>query len=174
MVTSISDRTPSRFFEHLRKRTRASNSREALLFIHGYNVSFKDAMRRAGQLGYDLAFDGLTMAYSWASRADARLYTFDEATMEDTIPRLTAFIKQVAERAEVRRLHIIAHSMGNRALVRALQGLSATSEALFPLNHVILAAPDIDAGVFRGIAKQMCAVAHQITMYASSNDVAIQ
>lgn len=174
MVAAVSERSPARFFAQLRHRTRASTRREALVFIHGYSVSFEAALRRAGQLAYDLAFDGPTIAYSWASRSDVRLYTYDEATIEDTIPRLTLFLKQVAQRAEVQRLHVIGHSMGNRALVRALQQLSASPEDPLSVNHVILTAPDIDAGVFKGIAAQMCAAAQQVTMYASSNDLAIQ
>jgi len=174
MVTAVSERAPERFFGQIRHRAQASTRREALVFIHGYNVSFEAALRRVGQLAYDLAFDGPAIAYSWASRADARLYTHDEATIEDTVPRLTTFIQEVAHRAEVQRLHIIAHSIGNRALVRALQQLSVNSTAPLFVNHVILTAPDIDAGVFRGIAAQMCTAARQVTMYASSNDLAIQ
>ena len=173
-VTAVSERSPARFFAQLRRRTQASTRHEALVFIHGYSVSFEAAVRRSAQLAYDLAFDGPAIAYSWASRADVRLYTYDEATIEDTIPRLTLFLREVARRADVQRLHIIAHSMGNRALVRALQQLSTSTDDPVLVNHVILTAPDIDAGVFKGIAAQMCAAAKQVTMYASSNDLAIQ
>jgi hypothetical protein len=31
---------------------------QILLFVHGYNVSFDNAVRRAGQIAYDLNFDG--------------------------------------------------------------------------------------------------------------------
>jgi esterase/lipase superfamily enzyme len=48
--------------------TRAkSNPDEALVFIHGFNNSFEDALRRAGQLAYDLRFDGPVFAFSWSS-----------------------------------------------------------------------------------------------------------
>jgi len=36
---------------------------QALVFVHGYNTSFDNAIRRAGQLAYDLGFDGPVFAF---------------------------------------------------------------------------------------------------------------
>jgi esterase/lipase superfamily enzyme len=36
---------------------------EALVFVHGYNVNFNDAVRRAAQIAYDLEFAGIPMVY---------------------------------------------------------------------------------------------------------------
>jgi esterase/lipase superfamily enzyme len=73
-------------------------------------------------------------------------------------------------------VHLMAHSMGNRALVRALAALPARrSDSGKPfVNHVVLTAPDIDAGVFRGIADAVKRAAISITLYASSNDQALR
>src|SRR5262245_12280183 len=38
---------------------------QALVLVHGYNVSFDNAIRRAGQLAYDLEFDGPVFVFSW-------------------------------------------------------------------------------------------------------------
>ncbi|MFX7906697.1 alpha/beta hydrolase, partial [Acinetobacter baumannii] len=53
----------------------AADLHDVLVFVHGYNVSFEDAARRAGQLAVDLKFGGRTLLYSWASAADAKQYT---------------------------------------------------------------------------------------------------
>lgn len=174
MVDRCNTRDPGRFFRQLQNRTMASAAKEAFVFVHGYNVSFDDALRRTGQMAYDLAFDGAPILYSWPSRADTALYLNDEATVETTITRLKGFIRDVLKRAQVERLHLIAHSMGSRSLVRALADLMVELAPEGPLlNHVILSAPDIDADVFKDIAKRITTSARQFTLYASSNDVAL-
>jgi tetratricopeptide (TPR) repeat protein len=38
---------------------------QALIFVHGYNMSFDNAARRAAQIAYDINFDGATFLFSW-------------------------------------------------------------------------------------------------------------
>jgi len=48
------------------------------------------------------------------------------------------------------------------------------TQASRPLfHHVVLTAPDIDAGVFKQLASTMKRVADHVTLYASSNDQAL-
>lgn len=49
----------------LSARIGASPREEALLFIHGYNNTFRDAARRTAQLAYDLDFQGAAMFFTW-------------------------------------------------------------------------------------------------------------
>jgi len=55
------------FFTSVSDRVSQSATREAFVFIHGYNVTFEDAARRTAQMSYDLAFDGAPIFYSWPS-----------------------------------------------------------------------------------------------------------
>ena len=48
-----------------------SDRKEALVFVHGYNTSFADALIRTAQLKVDLEIDGAAVVYSWPSRARA-------------------------------------------------------------------------------------------------------
>jgi esterase/lipase superfamily enzyme len=41
---------------------------QALVFVHGYNTSFDNALYRTAQIAYDLDFDGAPFLYSWPSR----------------------------------------------------------------------------------------------------------
>ncbi|MFX5817304.1 alpha/beta hydrolase, partial [Acinetobacter baumannii] len=36
----------------------------ALVFVHGYSVSFDDALFRCAQIAYDIGFDGPAVAFS--------------------------------------------------------------------------------------------------------------
>jgi esterase/lipase superfamily enzyme len=74
------------------------------------------------------------------------------------------------------RIHIIAHSMGNRAIVRALEqvvlaGINNTSKPMY--HEIVLTAPDIDAEVFKQLASTINKAANRVTLYASSKDVAL-
>ncbi|MEH2287310.1 alpha/beta hydrolase [Nostoc sp.] len=52
-----------------------SNECYALIFIHGYNISFEAAALRGAQLGCDLKIPSVRMAfYSWPSKAKLERY----------------------------------------------------------------------------------------------------
>ena len=150
--------------------------REALVFIHGYNTPFDEALRRTAQLSFDLRFTGATILYSWPSEGETFKYTVDEANIEWTAPHFEAFLRMVLNRISAERVHIVAHSMGNRALARALVGLDRDPppESAAKLHQVVFAAPDVDADVFRRSALQFHDQADRITLYASSNDQALK
>ena len=66
--------------------------------------------------------------------------------------------------------------MGNRALTNALNTI-ATEERHTPRPHfrqVLLAAPDIDVGVFKQLVKNFRNTADRITVYASAKDLALE
>ncbi len=46
------------FYTHVAARVTGSADRDAFVFIHGYNVSFDDAVFRTAQLAHDLSFKG--------------------------------------------------------------------------------------------------------------------
>lgn len=147
---------------------------EALLFIHGFNVAFDDAIRRTGQIAFDLDFGGVAMAYSWPSQASLTAYSVDEANAEWSIPHLTQFLMDLQENTEIEKIHVIAHSMGTRVLSYALA--NAKDEGFdLDLHNVILAAPDIDADIFKDqILPKLSIATDKLTMYASSDDTALK
>ena len=163
------------FFGELAARVRASASRNAFLFMHGYNVTFEDAARRTAQISYDLGFDGAPVLYSWPSQGSLVGYTVDEANIEWSQTNLKEFLVDFFARSEAQQLYLIAHSMGNRAMARAVAAFLAEHPGLKErLAEVILTAPDIDADVFRReIAPALAASGRPVTLYASSSDTAL-
>ena len=79
----------------------------------------------------------------------------------------------VLKETGAKNVSIIAHSMGNQLLLQALRNLDRTNPAIAHINQIILAAPDVDRDSFAFLAEQIRGVGHGITMYASSNDVAL-
>jgi esterase/lipase superfamily enzyme len=165
-----------RYLAELATRIRNVPDRSALIFVHRYNVSFEDAARRTAQIIYDLRFPGLPVFFSRPSKGETALYTFDETEIDWAELHLKQFLDDVLTRSQARNAYIIGHSMGNRALTRALAALFTERPALRPrVKEIILAAPDIDADVFRtAVAPSLVSAGRPITLYASSDDIAIQ
>lgn len=176
MLLDVSPMKPADFHRSVVARTGPTSQRNIFVFIHGFNVTFEDAVRRTAQIAYDLQFPGTPITYSWPSQGTAAPfgYTTDETNIEWTEPHLRQFLVDLKSglSGDV-RIHLIAHSMGNRALTKVLQSLARDAKtALF--NQVVLAAPDIDREVFeRDIAPAIVRAASRTTMYASSHDRAL-
>ncbi|MBR0774390.1 alpha/beta hydrolase [Bradyrhizobium diazoefficiens] len=164
------------FTTTLKDSLAAADERDALIFIHGYNVSFENAARRAAQISVDLKFSGRTLMYSWASAADAKQYTVDEGTVEWSREHFEAFLKLALTEIGAREVHVIAHSMGNRALVNTLERIKSWQlpAGAATLGQVIFAAPDIDRDRFIQLAAAFKGCARRCTLYASSRDVALR
>jgi len=165
---------PDRFFDELRSDL-AKHDDSILIFIHGYNVTFEDAARRTAQMAYDLEFQGAPMFYSWPSQGNWYRYREDEKYVELAVTHIKRFLLDVASRSQARSIHLIAHSMGNRALAGALREIQLeASEQDVMFNQVVLAAPDINADIFKQtIAPAITRKAQRVTLYASSNDLAL-
>jgi len=163
------------FFSRLKSRVDAAPRREAFVFVHGFNVTFEDAARRTAQLAYDLKFEGPPIFFSWPSQAGLLQYAVDETNVAWAVPHLKDFLTAVARRSGAESVHLIAHSMGNRALTSSLAEMSRQMRRSGPMfQEVILTAPDIDADIFkRDIAPAIARTARRVTLYASSNDEAL-
>jgi esterase/lipase superfamily enzyme len=148
---------------------------EALIFLHGFNNSFEDAAIRAAQIGCDLGVPGPTAFFSWPSRGSLFSYSADEASIEASEGAIADFLVEFAQNCGAGKIHIIAHSMGNRGLLRALQRINADAEMRTKVrfNQIILAAPDVDRDLFIQLAYLYSAQAQRATLYASRRDLAV-
>ena len=151
---------------------------EAFVFIHGFNVEFKDAARRTAQMAFDLDFQGPPIMFSWPSLGSANLnsYREDARSAEWCEEHVMDFLTVIARHSGARQVHLIAHSMGNRVLAGAMRRLAYIRPPAQPpkFNQVILTAPDIDARIFKlSIAPRIVPLAERITVYASDDDKAL-
>ncbi|MCY3015721.1 MAG: alpha/beta hydrolase [Planctomycetota bacterium] len=148
---------------------------QALVFIHGFNVSFEEAAVRAAQLGVDLDVSGATAFFSWPSRGSVAAYTADEATIDASERAIADFLTDFGRRCGAERVDVIAHSMGNRGLLRSLQRIAADAErrSKVKFGQIILAAPDVDRDLFLDLAHLYPEFCDRCTLYASNRDVAV-
>jgi esterase/lipase superfamily enzyme len=163
---------------------RGLGPRDILLFVHGFNNSFDDAVLRAAQLQYDLEFPGPAVAFSWPSAASVSEYQTDTQKAADSTAALAETIRTLLDQTAAApatggkpaRLHIIAHSMGNRVLLNALYALY-DSEYLKPdtrpLGQIVLAAPDVGAQMFNNLIPYATDFSQQVTYYYCQTDTAL-
>lgn len=175
MVLRTSVLSQPAFFKELKTDVLSSARKSLLVFVHGFNVSFTDAARRTAQMAYDLGFDGIPVFFSWPSQDQTRLYTVDEQSIIDAEPHLEQFLRDVLRQSDADNIYLIAHSMGNRGLTRALAALAiAEPREVKRIKEVILAAPDIGTVEFtEQIVPGLRKLGAPITLYASSNDHAL-
>ncbi|MER9771242.1 alpha/beta fold hydrolase [Mesorhizobium sp. M0220] len=151
-----------------------SNKSSLLVFVHGYNVSFADAALRTAQLAHDLSFPGTAVFFSWPSAGTTKGYWHDEEAVQLSESAFDSFLDRIAGMG-ASEVFLIAHSMGNRLVMTVLEGRAAKGKTIPNLKELMLAAPDINAEIFREkILPGLAALDVHRTIYASSSDVALR
>jgi esterase/lipase superfamily enzyme len=151
----------------------AGKGEDAFIFIHGYNNSFKDAALRTAQLATDIHLPVTPIMFSWSSNCKLASYTVDEDNVQLAVPAFKDFIKRVAQKGNFRKVHLIAHSMGNRLVCMAMQQLQQDTTNL-KIDQIIMAAPDVYADLFKlNFAEALARKSQRITIYSAKNDWAL-
>ncbi|MDX2289095.1 MAG: alpha/beta hydrolase [Hyphomicrobiaceae bacterium] len=145
----------------------------AIVFVHGYQTTFDNAVYRTAQIAYDLEFDGAPFLYSWPSAGTLLGYTYDRESAGQSERYLRDFLKMVMTQTGATKISVIAHSMGNQPTLRVLQDLKRELPDGLLLSQLILAAPDVDRDNFENIVDQVKDVAGGVTLYAAANDQAL-
>lgn len=175
ILRSVTPADQARVFAEMRSHLSETGSNEAFVFVHGFNVTFSDAARRTAQIAHDMNFDGLPILFSWPSQGNILGYLSDGAVVQLSGRLLEEFLEQVVADSGATRIHLVAHSMGNRALTEALE-LFALKHADAPpaFDQVLFTAPDLDAGLFARMVETIRPAVQRMTLYTSKNDWALR
>ena len=138
------------FHAELGDALKESNQKDVFVFVHGFNVSLNQAVARAAQVSEDMPFHGVVVAFSWQSTGRARAYLTDEKLAERHFWSLAELLVGLRQNLDAdTRIHLLAHSMGNRVALRALNALtgsiSPTGSELDPLTAARLLQPSSTA-----------------------------
>ena len=176
---SVRNRVPlsfTNFMADLREEIgqNAADERFALIYIHGFQTTFDEAAQRAAGIGYQIK-SPTTAFFSWPSQGSLAGYEADKNAVEASTDQLAAFIIQVVRESGASKVHLIAHSMGNYALMQTMfrPVMQKAIQSGLRFGQIILAAPDVDTGVFVRDAHIYTDVAERVTLYASSKDMAL-
>jgi esterase/lipase superfamily enzyme/predicted nucleic acid-binding Zn-ribbon protein len=162
------------FYAQLRSRVAQSDDDDLFVFVHGFHNTFEDAAFRTAQIVHDLDFHGAPVFFSWPSQGRLFDYQTDENNVGEAVDDLRHFLQALNDWSGAKRIHLIAHSMGSRALANALMRLDARYRTDNVFNETVFAAPDIDAETLGQIATEMTQIVERVTVYASSRDFALR
>jgi esterase/lipase superfamily enzyme len=171
--------------------------RNLLIFIHGADNSFEDAIKRAAfnrewfAASGEAAADTTVVAFTWPSSNEffspghtpLEEYKKDQVQAEKSHFHLALFLKKIynlrgdfLRALSAGRVFLLAHSMGNWALQGAIQGWfddHGPSDRIF--DHVILAAPDEVRDTFEmphgGRLANLPKLSGRISVYYSRADI---
>ena len=178
------------FLEDLRLAMR-DGCTDTVVFIHGFNVSFLDALNAGGALASDIAIDGKpinVVVFSWPSDGEMVPYMSYYSDREDartcgaalarTYLKLFDFMVDLDPKEYCdRSLHLLAHSMGNYVLRHGLQALRVKDprKMVRLFTEIVLAAPDEDDDAFDTDDKLrlLPSLGRRVTVYYNNKDRAL-
>ncbi|MFO0975885.1 MAG: alpha/beta fold hydrolase [Planctomycetaceae bacterium] len=173
--------SPVQFHNGVSDFIERSRLRDVLVFVHGFNVSFDDAVTRAAQLSLDMPFNGAVVAYCWPSQGGINSYDEDEAVNHESVKPFTEFLVNLRSSIPTdARIHLVVHSMGNRLVLKSLRNLSAAdggetsrSRTGRLVSNLVLCAPDVGLSDFRAWMPDVVPQCERVTLYANSSDTAL-
>jgi len=159
----------------LHERTAKTPHRRVLLFVHGFNNRFDDAVYRFAQIVRDSGVKAVPVLFSWPSRGSLWAYGYDRESTNYSRDALEELLQALAKDPAVGEISILAHSMGNWLALEALRQMSIRNGRVSPkIKAVMLAAPDVDVNVFRS---QIAAISRvggpHVTLFVSQDDRAL-
>jgi esterase/lipase superfamily enzyme len=154
---------------------------KVLVFVHGFNNRFDDAVYRFAQIVHDAKVLAIPVLFTWPSLGTARLraYTYDRESTNFSRDALEELLDMLAKQPRVTEVNILAHSMGNWLTLEALRGRSIRSSrsvASFKsdkVKNVLMVAPDVDVDVFRTELHRMGTFRPRIALFVSRDDQAL-
>lgn len=155
----------------LRRLQQRAGGRRPVLYTHGYYIDFERGCKRAALFRDSLGLADRFLLFSWPSDGEILNYTHDEADLYWSVAPLTHLLTDMIDRFGPGGFDIAAHSLGTRGVFLALVQLAGRVHPAVPLvNHLVLLAPDIDAGIFEQHLDTIRPLARHITVYVSAND----
>jgi esterase/lipase superfamily enzyme len=156
---------------------RSTGRSRVLVFVHGFNNRFDEAVYRFAQIVQDSKVPAIPVLFSWPSRGLVSLAAYKEDVESANYSRsaLQQLLGVIAHNRDVKEVTVLCHSMG---CWPALEGLRAKSihagKAADKFKNVLLVAPDLDVAVFRTEVHQMGRPRPRIALFVSRDDQALK
>jgi esterase/lipase superfamily enzyme len=155
-------------------RLQSTSHRRVLVFVHGYNTKFEDAVFRFAQIVHDGHTPALPILFTWPSRGRLLAYPYDRESANYSRYALETVLQALAKDKSVKEVAVLAHSMGNWVTLEALRTMAIRDGRIAPkIKSIILAAPDVDFDVFRRDIAEIGVNRPPITIFVSQDDEAL-
>jgi esterase/lipase superfamily enzyme len=155
-------------------RRTAKHGHRLLVFVHGFNNTFEDAVYRFAQIVHDSGTDAAPVLFTWPSRGSVLDYIYDKESATYSRTALETLLTKANNDPDVSDITVMAHSMGNWVAAEALRQMAIRHGHILPkIRNVILASPDIDVDVFRSQFLDIPPPRPRITLFVSKDDRAL-
>ncbi|MBV8795522.1 MAG: alpha/beta hydrolase [Hyphomicrobiales bacterium] len=157
-------------------RVRRTPGRRVLIFVHGFNTRFEEAVYRFAQIVYDARVDVAPVLFTWPSGGNVTDYVYDRDSAVYSRDAFEVLLQALVKDPNVDSISILAHSMGNYLAMESLRQMSIRDRGLSPkIRDVMLASPDIDVDVFRRQIAEIDAGPRpaQFTLFIARDDRAL-
>lgn len=155
-------------------KTHMAKSRRVLVFVHGFNNRYEDAVYRFAQIVHDSHADVVPVVFTWPSRGSIFDYNYDKESTNYSRDALEELLTRTAANPAVSDITIMAHSMGTWLTVEALRQMAIRNgHVASKINNVILASPDLDVDVFGRQFASLGKDRPHFTIFVSQDDRAL-
>jgi esterase/lipase superfamily enzyme len=157
-------------------RIRRTPGRRVLIFVHGFNTRFEEAVYRFAQIVYDARVNVAPVLFTWPSGGNVTDYVFDRDSAVYSRDALELLLQALVKDPNVDSISILAHSMGSYLAIESLRQMAIRDRGLSPkIRDVMLASPDIDVDVFKRQIAEIDAGPRpaQFTLFISRDDRAL-
>ncbi len=166
------EQNEQQFFATLRDAA-SRHGKHVVIYIHGYNFEFDEAVLWTAELERYLESDAPVVVFSWPSRGQALSYREDEVVVQNSTAGLEAFLKHLRGELGDMPIDLLAHSLGGRLLLQALESMVRAHTAGPLFRNLVLAAPDVSSKEFVDQIARVSSLAQRSTLYVSSVDRAL-
>lgn len=145
-----------------------------LLFVHGFNNRYEDAVFRFAQIVHDSRADVTPVLFTWPSSATVFGYNYDRESTNYSRDALEEVLQVISKEPGVEEVTILAHSMGTWLVMESLRQMAIRDgKVASGIKNVVLASPDIDVDVFARQWIELGKEKPNFTVFVSQDDRAL-
>ncbi|ACK50010.1 protein of unknown function DUF900 hydrolase family protein [Methylocella silvestris BL2] len=149
--------------------------RRVLVFVHGFNVRFEEAVFSLAQIVHDSGAEAAPVLFTWPSRGNLFQYIYDRESTNASRDALEETLRRIATDPSVGEVTVMAHSMGSWLVMESLRQMSIRDGRVLPkIRNVILASPDLDIDVFAAQWAEISKPRPRLTVFSSRDDAALR
>lgn len=179
------DARTAAFQAALRDEIAEAGNRRLLIYVHGFNNDFEDALTTLSSLWHFSGRETVPLAFTWPAGAGGGPlgYFRDRDSGQFAVYHAKEFLRMLAEMPEVEQIDIVAHSRGSDVITTALReliiqarGAGKHPKLALKTGTFIMAAPDLDVDIVRQrlAAERFSEAFEQINMYTNPSDRALR
>lgn len=173
-VTRRARDVDGREFDRLLGAAAAANGGRVLVFAHGFNQRFEDAVFGFAQFTADSGAPAAPVLFTWPSRGNVLAYGYDRGSANYSRDAFERVLRRIVAHPAVRDVSVVAHSMGSWLTMETLRQIAIRDRRVpARVTNVMLAAPDLDVDDFRAQLARIGPARPRFTLFVSRDDRAL-